>query len=125
MIDGFKFQITTEELATHLMTKREEHIKMAGQCEERGRLLASVNGSEDGFGVRGFAEDEPFDASKISSSHQATCLAGCHRRRADFLRQMASHLPKNETFLLGHDELIALEFAGTFATSTYERVRGF
>lgn len=96
MIQGLKFDVTTDELAGHLQAKITHHEERVAFYTDKAKALD-----------RGGAEAANFSGGDPVRALQQK--AGEHQNRVDLFRFIREHLIPNETYRLDEQDLLKLE----------------
>ncbi len=103
MIDGFRIDVTADELAAHLDRRLNHHHERAQECETKLQRLRALETAdeeeEDGFQMCG--------ASRIGGLER---LIARHRNREVFLMFARNHVVANEIYRLSEEDLQLLEW---------------
>jgi hypothetical protein len=104
MIDGFRLDVTAEELAAHLDTRIQHHRERTQECESKLRHLQTLAPMphED--------EEEPFEMCASSRARGIERMALRHRSRETFLTFARNHIVGTEIYRLSEEDLRLLEW---------------
>jgi hypothetical protein len=103
MIDGFRIDVTADELAAHLDERVIHHRERAQECDAKVQRLRALETAAD-------EDEEAFDmcgASRISGLER---LVARHRNREVFLVFARNHIVANEIYRLSEEDLRLLEW---------------
>lgn len=103
MIEGFKIDVTAEELVKHLDTRIRYHHDRAQECEARLQRLQALVPSAD-------EEEDVFEMCGASRLHGLERMAGRHQGREVFLMFARNHIVGTEIYRLSEDDLRLLEW---------------
>jgi len=103
MIDGFKIDITADELVAHLDSRITHHHGRAQECETKLQRLRALESTSDD-------EEDVFDMCGASKIDGLERLATKHRNREIFLAFARNHVVANEIYRLSEDDLRLLEW---------------
>jgi hypothetical protein len=104
MIDGFRLDVTAEELASHLDARIRHHRERSLECGSKLRQLQSLAPTplDD--------DEEPFEMCASSRVSGLERTAARHRNREAFLSFARNHLVATEIYRLAEDDLRLLEW---------------
>lgn len=104
MIDGFKVDVTAEELAVHLDERIQHHRTREEECAAKLRRLEAVDadGNEP--------EEEMFEMCASSRVHGLERVLARHRTRGAFLSFAREHVVAREIYRLSEDDLRLVEW---------------
>jgi hypothetical protein len=103
MIDGFRIDVTAEELVTHLDARVQHHRERTQDCEAKVRQLQALEPDPH-------EEEEPFDMCAASRLQGLERLAARHRSREVFLMFARNHVVGTEIYRLTEGDLRLLEW---------------
>ena len=103
MIDGFRIDITADELVAHLDGRILHHHDRAQECETTLQRLRELSPAAD-------EEEEVFEMCGASRLHGLERMAARHRSREMFLMFARNHIAGNEIYRLSEDDLRLLEW---------------
>ena len=103
MIDGFKIEITANELAAHLDSRISHHRGRTQECEMKLQRLQALDAHSD-------EEEDVFDMCGASRLDGLQRLASKHRSREVFLMFVRNHVVTNEVYRLSEEDLRLLEW---------------
>ena len=104
MIDGFRLDVTAEELAAHLDARIQHHRERTHECEAKLRQLQSLSPMPHE------EEEEPFEMCASSRLHGIERMATRHRSRETFLTFARNHIVATEIYRLSEQDLRLLEW---------------
>jgi hypothetical protein len=103
MIDGFRIEVTADEVGRHLETRIGYHHGRVQECEAKLTRLRALDGSlED--------EEEGFEMCASSRVHGLERMSARHRAREVFLIFARNHIVANEIYRLSDVDLQVLEW---------------
>ena len=103
MIEGFRVDVTAEELVAHLDGRVQHHRERTQECEAKLRQLQALEpGPHD--------EEEMFDMCASSRLQGLERMAGRHRSREVFLMFARNHVVGTEIYRLTEGDLRLLEW---------------
>ena len=103
MIEGFRVDVTAEDLVTHLDVRVRYHHDRTQECEAKLRTLEAIE-------PHGGEEEEPFDMCASSRMHGLERMAARHRSREVFLMFARNHIVATEIYRLSEEDLRLLEW---------------
>jgi hypothetical protein len=103
MIDGFKIDITADELVAHLDSRISHHHGRTHECETKLHRLQALESSSD-------EEEDVFEMCGTSRIDGLERLIAKHRNREVFLMFARNHIVANEVYRLSEDDLRLLEW---------------
>lgn len=103
MIDGFKIDITADELVAHLDSRISHHHGRTQECETKLQRLQALESTSD-------EEEDVFDMCGASKIDGLQRLAAKHRTREVFLMFVRNHVVASEVYRLSEDDLRLLEW---------------
>jgi hypothetical protein len=103
MIEGFRVDVTAEELVAHLDARVRHHSERRGECETKLRQLQSVEPGPDD-------EEEVFEMCASSRIHGFERMVARHRSREVFLMFARNHVVGTEIYRLSESDLRLLEW---------------
>ena len=103
MIDGFRLDVTTEELVAHLDRRVAYHRGLTEECTSRLRQLEAL---EEGA----FDDDDHFDTCNSSRIQGVERRMARHRNREAFLQFARMHVVATEVYRLSENDLRLLEW---------------
>jgi hypothetical protein len=104
MIEGFKVDVTAEELAAHLDGRIHHHHTREADCAAKLQHLEAIDSQP------AEAEEELFDMCASSRVHGLERMLARHRNRGAFLTFAREHLVAREIYRLSEDDLRLLEW---------------
>jgi hypothetical protein len=104
MIDGFKVDVTAEELAAHLEERIQHHRTREEECTAKLRRLEAVDDETTE------PEEEMFDMCASSRVHGLERVLARHRSRAAFLTFAREHVVAREIYRLSEEDLRLVEW---------------
>jgi hypothetical protein len=104
MIDGFRVDVTAEELVTHIDARIAYHRERIAECESKLRRLEALDSAP------GEDEEEMFEMCASSRLHGLERLVARHRNREAFLVFAHEHVAAREIYRLTEDDLRLLEW---------------
>jgi hypothetical protein len=107
MIDGFRLDVTAEELAAHLEERIHHHQVRAEECAGKLRRLEAIDQEPSE------PEEEVFDMCASSRVHGLERTLARHRSRGAFLAFAREHIVMREIYRLSEDDLRLLEWLPT------------
>ena len=103
MIDGFRVDVTAEELVVHLDDRVRHHRERTEECEAKLRQLQALEpGPHD--------EEEVFDMCASTRVHGFERMVARHRSREVFLMFARNHVVGTEIYRLSETDLRLLEW---------------
>jgi hypothetical protein len=103
MIEGFRVDVTAEQLIAHLDMRVQHHRERTAECETKLRQLQALEpGPHD--------EEEVFDMCASSRVHGLERMAARHRSREIFLMFARNHIVGTEIYRLTETDLRLLEW---------------
>jgi hypothetical protein len=106
MIDGFRVDVTAEELAAHLDERVHHHHAREEECAAKLRRLEEIDDDST-------EEDEMFEMCASSRVHGLERMLARHRNRGAFLAFAREHVVAREIYRLSEDDLRLLEWLPT------------
>ncbi|MGH9350505.1 MAG: hypothetical protein ACRD26_24935 [Vicinamibacterales bacterium] len=106
MIEGFKVDVTAEELVAHLDGRAQHHRERLLECESKLRQLQTLEPGPH-------TEEEDFEMCTASRLHGVERLVERHRSRELFLMFARNHVVATEIYRLTEDDLRLLEWLPT------------
>jgi len=103
MIDGFKIEITANELVAHLDGRIGHHHDRTQECETKLQRLRTLESPIDD-------EEEVLQMCGASRIDGLERLVAKHRNREVFLMFARNHIVANEVYRLSEDDLRLLEW---------------
>jgi len=103
MIEGFRIDVTADELVAHLDGRIVHHHDRAQECETKLLRLQALAPTAD-------EEEEAFEMSGASQLHGLERMATRHRNREMFLMFARNHVASNEIYRLSEHDLRLLEW---------------
>ena len=103
MIDGFKIDITADELLAHLDGRISHHHGRAQACEAKLQKLQALTAAPD-------EEEDAFDMCGASRIEGLERLVVKHHNREVFLAFVRNHVVASEIYRLSEDDLRLLEW---------------
>lgn len=103
MIEGFRVDVTAEELVTHLDARIGYHHERTQECESKLRQLEALE-------PQAADEEEAFDMCAASRQHGLERIGARHRSREVFLMFARNHIVSSEIYRLSEDDLRLLEW---------------
>ena len=103
MIDGFRIDVTADEMGRHLDARIEYHHGRAQECEAKLTKLRALDTSGD-------EEEDMFEVCGSSRLHGLERMATRHRARELFLIFARNHIVANEIYRLTDGDLQLLEW---------------
>jgi len=103
MIEGFRVDVTAEELVTHLDARVQHHRDRTQECESKLRQLQALEPGPH-------SEEEVFDMCASTRLHGLERMLTRHRGRELFLMFARNHVVGNEIYRLSDDDLRLLEW---------------
>ena len=103
MIEGFRVDVTAEELVAHLDSRVQHHGMRAQACESKLRQLQALEPAGD-------EDEEMFEMCASSRIHGLERMAARHRSRETFLAFARSHVVGTEIYRLSEEDLRLLEW---------------
>jgi hypothetical protein len=104
MIDGFRVDVTAEELAAHLDERIHHHQARAEECAATVRRLEALDAEP------AEADEEMFDMCASSRVNGLERMLARHRNRGAFLAFAREHIVTREIYRLSEDDLRLLEW---------------
>jgi hypothetical protein len=104
MIDGFRLDVTAEELAMHLDERIGHHRAKSEECAAKLRRLQALDAEP------AEADEEMFDMCTSSRVHGVERMLTRHRSREAFLVFAREHIVTREIYRLSEDDLRLLEW---------------
>ncbi len=103
MIEGFRIDVTADEMGRHLDGRIAYHRGRAQECEmKQQKLRALAPGADD--------EEEIFEMCGSSRLHGLERMAARHRARELFLMFARNHIVASEIYRLSDGDLQLLEW---------------
>lgn len=102
MIEGFRVDVTAEDLITHLDARVTHHHERAHDCDAKLRQLEALEPGPN--------EEEVFDMCASTRLHGLERMAARHRSREVFLMFARNHIVASEIYRLSEDDLRLLEW---------------
>lgn len=103
MIDGFRIDITADELVSHLERRITHHHDRAQECESKLHRLRALEDAAD-------EEEDVFEMCGASRIDGLERLVAKHRSREAFLMFARNHVVASEIYRLSEDDLRLLEW---------------
>jgi hypothetical protein len=103
MVDGFRIDITADELIAHLDRRVTYHHDRAHECETKLHRLQALEHAAD-------EEEDVFEMCGASRIDGLERLVAKHRNREVFLMFARNHVVANEIYRLSEDDLRLLEW---------------
>jgi hypothetical protein len=103
MIDGFKVDVTADELRQHLEARIRYHRSRADECHSKLQRLQTLDAHID-------EEEEVFDMCGASRMHSLERMAGRHESREAFLTFARNHIVATEIYRLSEADMRLLEW---------------
>lgn len=103
MIDGFRIDVTAEELVVHLDGRIVHHHDRAEDCENKLQRLQALAPAAD-------EEEDVLEMCGASRVQGLERMVGRHRNRELFLMFARNHIVANEIYRLSEDDLRLLEW---------------
>lgn len=103
MIEGFRIDITADELVAHLDCRIVHHHDRAEECETKLQRLRELSPSAD-------EEEDVFEMCGASRLHGLERMTARHRNREMFLMFARNHIAANEIYRLSEHDLRLLEW---------------
>jgi hypothetical protein len=103
MIDGFRIDVTADEMGRHIDSRIEYHRGRAQECEGKLTRLRALESSHD-------EEEDVFEMCGSSRVHGLERMAMRHRAREMFLIFARNHIVANELYRLTDGDLQLLEW---------------
>lgn len=103
MIEGFRIDVTADELVTHLDRRINHHHERAQECETKLQRLRALDTAAD-------EEEDVFQMCGASRIDGLERLIARHRNREVFLMFARNHVVANEIYRLSEDDLQLLEW---------------
>ena len=103
MIDGFRIEMTADELIEHLDARIQHHRTAASECDAKRIRLEAVGMSTDD------EEEAPFVACWPGYGAELERRADQHKRRETTLMFLRDHIVARELYRLGENDLKLLE----------------
>jgi hypothetical protein len=103
MIDGFRIDVTAEELVVHLDGRIMHHHDRAEDCEHKLRQLHALAPAAD-------EEEDALEICGASRVHGLERMVSRHRNRELFLMFARNHVVASEIYRLSEDDLRLLEW---------------
>jgi hypothetical protein len=103
MIEGFRVDVTAEELVAHLDGRVHHHRERAQECESKLRQLQALEQAVE-------EEEEVFDMCAASRVHGLERMVARHRSRETFLLFARDHVLATEIYRLSEEDLRLLEW---------------
>jgi hypothetical protein len=103
MVEGFRVDVTAEELVAHLDGRVTYHRERTEECEARLRHLHALEPAAQ-------EEEEMFEMCASSRLHGLERMAARHRNREVFLMFARNHVVGNEIYRLSEADLRLLEW---------------
>ena len=104
MVDGFRIEMTADELIQHLDTRIEHHRSAAAECETkriRFEAVGNLPDEEDG--------EAPFLGAWPGYGAELERRVEGHKRKETTLTFLRDHVIAREIYRLGEDDLRLLE----------------
>jgi hypothetical protein len=105
VIEGFKIEVTAEEVGRHLETRIRYHRERASECLAKAKRVEQVDQTPD--------EDEeatPMAVCWPGYVHELERRAAHHSAREMFLIFARDHIVANQLYRLGEEDLATLEW---------------
>lgn len=103
MIEGFRIDVTADELVAHLDRRITHHRDRAHECDTKLQRLRALETATD-------EEEEAFHMCGPSRIDGLERLTARHRNREVFLMFARNHVVANEIYRLSEDDLSLLEW---------------
>jgi hypothetical protein len=103
MIEGFRVDVTAEELVTHLDQRVQHHRERTEECESKLRQLQALEPAPH-------EEEEVFEMCAASRLHGVERMVARHRSREVFLMFARNHVVGTEIYRLSEADLRLLEW---------------
>lgn len=105
MIDGFRVEVTSDEIVRHLEQRIRHHRDIAAECMAKAKRLESLESSEE-------AEDEDDELGMMWPGYQDELQrrAARHRSREAMLTFFRDRVVTNEIYRLAERDLRSLEW---------------
>jgi hypothetical protein len=103
VIEGFRIEVTADELMRRLDERIERHREISADCDRRRVRLEAVTSPDPDD------EDEQLAAAWPGFLEELEHRAERHRDRATALLFLRDHIVANEIYRLGEDDLRFLE----------------
>jgi len=103
MVEGFRVDVTAEELVAHLDQRVQHHRQRTEECEAKIRQLNALDATGDD-------EEEMFEMCASARMHGLDRLLARHRSREVFLMFARNHVVGTEIYRLSEDDLRLLEW---------------
>jgi hypothetical protein len=104
MIEGFRVDVTADELVAHLDGRVRHHRERTQECESKLRQLQALDGATAD------EEEEMFEMCASSRAHGLERMAARHRSREAFLLFARNHVLGTEIYRLSEEDLRLLEW---------------
>jgi hypothetical protein len=104
MIEGFRVDVTAEELVTHLDDRIQHHRDRTVECESKLRQLQALEPSGEDH------DEEMFEMCASSRVHGLERMVARHRNREVFLMFARNHVVASEIYRLTEEDLRLLEW---------------
>lgn len=107
MIEGFRVEVTAEELVRHLDERIHHHHELAAECESKAKRLEALQqvAEEDDDAALGFCGP--------SYRHALAEKATRHRSRELLMTFLRNHVVVNEIYRLTEQDLRSVEWLPT------------
>lgn len=106
MIDGFRIDVTAEELVVHLDGRIRHHRERTEECESKLRQLQALEPAPH-------EEEDVCGACAASRLHGMERMTARHRSREIFLMFARNHIVGQEIYRLSEENLRLLEWLPT------------
>jgi hypothetical protein len=103
VIEGFRIDVTADELVAHLDRRISHHHTRAQECETTLQRLQALETATD-------EEEEVFQTCRAPRIDRLERLIARHRNREVFLMFVRNHVVANEMYRLSEDDLRLLEW---------------
>jgi hypothetical protein len=103
MIDGFRIDVTAEELVAHLDRQVTHHHERAQECDAKLQQLRALETAAD-------EEEDAFQMCGASRVGALERLVARHRNREVFLMFARNHVVASEIYRLSEQDLQLLEW---------------
>jgi hypothetical protein len=105
MIEGFRVDVTADELVAHLDGRVRHHRERTQECELKLRQLQALeeNTADE-------EEEEMFEVCASTRAHGLERMAARHRSRETFLLFARNHVLGTEIYRLSEEDLRLLEW---------------
>ena len=103
MVDGFRIDVTADELVAHLDRRITHHHARAEECEAKLQRLRALESAAD-------EEEDAFHMCGASRIDGLERLVARHRNREVFLMFARNHVVASEIYRLSEEDLQLLEW---------------